>query len=137
MASSPGIAYVYRSYGLHVMLNAVAHGPGQVGAVLIRALEPRLGLDAMRRRRGPVPDRRLCSGPGRLCQALGIGLDRHGHDLTVGAGLWLAPGPSPSIVHASGRIGVSRATELPLRFFVPDSRFVSGHRRGQAAATEV
>lgn len=131
MSGPPGVAYVYRSYGLHAMLNVVTEPEGRTGAVLIRAVEPVAGLDLMRRRRGVEPVRLLCAGPGRLCQALGITLDDHGLDLVAGERVWLEPGPPPPSVSVGGRIGVSRGGELPWRFFATESRFVSAHRRGQ------
>jgi DNA-3-methyladenine glycosylase len=135
MFGPPGVAYVYRSYGIHAMLNAVAHEPAAAGAVLIRALEPLWGVDAMRVRRGGVSDRLLCSGPGRLCQALAIGLDDHGLDLTTGLRLWMSPGERPESIRVGGRIGVGRAADAPLRFFQADNPFVSAHRRGTPLPT--
>ena len=134
MWGPPGVAYVYRSYGLHAMLNVVCEPEGRTGAVLIRALEPLEGLDLMRRRRGVEAERLLCSGPGRLCQAMGVSLADHGLDLTAGRTVWLEPGPAPNAVRAGGRIGVSRGGDLPWRFFVAGSRFVSAHRRGEPVA---
>lgn len=131
MSGPPGIAYVYRSYGLHAMLNAAAHRPGETGAVLIRAIEPLWGIETMRRRRGRHDPLLLCAGPGRLCQALAIGLDDHGHDLTSGPPLWIALGEPAERVEVSGRIGVSRGAEALLRFFETGSRFVSAHRQGR------
>lgn len=136
MAGEPGLAYVYRSYGVHAMLNVVAHPSGGVGAVLIRALEPVVGLDLMTARRGTADPRALCSGPGKLCQALGITLDAHGTDLLAGAPLRLEPGPAPVQIDHGGRIGISRAVEAPLRFWEAGSPFVSAHRRGAPWATE-
>lgn len=132
MGGPVAVAYVYRSYGLHAMLNAVAHVPGGVGAVLIRAIEPVSGMETMRERRGGVPDRHLCAGPGRLCQALGITLDDHGTDLTQGCPIWVLPKDGrerPSIL-AGGRIGLSRATTMPWRYFEAANPFVSAHKRG-------
>lgn len=131
MYGEPGIAYVYRSYGMHAMLNVVTEGAGAAGAVLIRALEPLTGLDLMEARRGTSTERLLCSGPGRLCQAMGIRLDHHGIDLTESEKIFLAAGEPPASISASGRIGISRAREEPWRFFVTDSRYVSAHRRGE------
>jgi DNA-3-methyladenine glycosylase len=125
-----GIAYVYRSYGIHVMLNIVAKAPGETGAVLIRAVEPVVGCDLMRARRGTTDDRKLTNGPGNVGQALGIQLTDLGTDLTESDRLWIQPGTPPSRIAVGERIGISRSTELPWRFFDPDSRFVSAHRRG-------
>jgi len=135
MWGPPGIAYVYRSYGLHAMLNAVAESDGIAGGVLIRALEPVAGIELMRQRRGLEPVRLLCSGPGRLCQALGITLDDHGTDLINGERLWIAAGP-PLAISAGPRIGITRGTEHPWRFFETGSRWVSAHRRGDPLVLE-
>jgi DNA-3-methyladenine glycosylase len=129
MAGEAGIAYVYRSYGIHAMLNVVAKPPGEIGAVLIRALEPLLGLDLMRQRRGVENERLLCSGPVNLCQALGIALDLHGTDIVSSDRLWIAAGAPIRLVSTSGRIGISRGQEHPWRFWVSGSPFVSAHRR--------
>ena len=129
MWGDSGVAYVYRSYGIHAMLNVVAKSMGAVGAVLIRALEPLDGIDVMRSRRGVVDERLLCSGPGKLCQALGIGLEMHGTDLVRDEALWISPGEPAWDVSMSGRIGISRATEHPWRYWVTGNRYVSAHRR--------
>ena len=131
MWGAPGIAYVYRSYGLHAMLNVVCEPEGQTGAVLIRAVEPVEGVPLMRARRGVEGERLLCAGPGRLCRALGIGLEDHGRDLVTDAGLWIEMGEAPVGVSVGSRIGISRGVEHPWRFFETGSRFVSGHRRGE------
>lgn len=122
MFGPPGRAYVYQSYGLHWCLNIVCGVAGS--AVLIRALQPAAGLDAMRARRGGVADRLLCSGPGRLCQALavtgamdGMALDAPPFHVAVAA-------PSGSIV-ASPRIGITRAVDTPWRFTLAGSVFLS------------
>jgi DNA-3-methyladenine glycosylase len=114
---SPGSAYVYLSYGIHALLNAVAEREGVGAAVLIRALEPVEGLDLMRARRGLDPERMLCSGPGKLTQALGIGLDLNGTSLVDGGGPIeiLARTHEPEIV-ADVRIGITKAIDLPWRF---------------------
>jgi len=120
----PGRAYVYRSYGIHALLNAVCE-PEDVGAaVLIRALEPLEGIGLMRARRG-VDD--LSSGPGKLTQALAIGLDENGTDLTTGPVLIEAPPPgwTDVPVAVSARIGITKAAELPWRFAVAGNRHVS------------
>jgi DNA-3-methyladenine glycosylase len=120
----PGRAYVYRSYGIHALLNAVCEPEGVGAAVLVRALEPLAGIELMRARRG-VDD--LCSGPGKLTQALGIGLEENGTDLAVGPVVIEAPPPGWSAVAvATGpRIGITKAAELPWRFCVAGNRYVS------------
>jgi DNA-3-methyladenine glycosylase len=120
----PGRAYVYRSYGIHALLNAVCEPEGVGAAVLIRALEPLAGVELMRARRG-VED--LCSGPGKLTQALGIGLEENGTDLAAGPVAIEAPPPGwASLPVVSGpRIGITKAVELPWRFCVAGSRAVS------------
>ncbi|HVL97146.1 MAG TPA: DNA-3-methyladenine glycosylase [Solirubrobacteraceae bacterium] len=123
----PGRAYVYRSYGIHALLNAVCEEEGTGAAVLIRALEPTAGLDAMRARRGLERPEDLCSGPGKLSQALGIGLDLNDTDLASGP-IVVGPRPpgweAPPIVEGI-RIGITRAVELPWRFCAASSRCVS------------
>ena len=129
MSRQPGIAYVYRSYGIHAMLNVVAKPDQETGAILIRAIEPLAGVDLMRARRGLTDERLLGSGPGRLCQAMGITLDDHGLDLITSDRLWLEPGPPPAAIAASGRIGISRGTEHQWRFFEAGSAYVSGRAK--------
>jgi DNA-3-methyladenine glycosylase len=121
----PGLAYVYRSYGVHAMLNAVAEPEGIGAAVLIRALEPLEGIELMRTRRGRERLEELCSGPGKLTQALGIELSDNGVDLRHGALRISAPRRRRVEIVSSTRIGITRATELPWRFTVSGSRFVS------------
>jgi DNA-3-methyladenine glycosylase len=123
----PGRAYVYLSYGIHSLLNAVAEPDGAAAAVLIRALEPTVGVEAMRQRRGRHRDQELCSGPGKLTEALGVGLSDNGASLSAPPftvlppeGAWRATG-----VTAGSRIGISKATERPWRFCATDNRFVS------------
>ena len=126
----PGRAYVYRSYGVHALLNAVAEPEGVGAAALIRALEPLAGLDAMRARRGLDRLEDLCSGPGRLTQALGIGLDLNGTDLLTGP-IRLEPrtaGWRARVLATAPRVGITKAVELPWRFTAEDSRFVSRPR---------
>lgn len=123
----PGIAYVYRSYGIHALLNAVVEAEGVGAAVLIRALEPLAGVEEMRLRRGLERFEDLCSGPGKLTQALGIGLERNRSSLTAGPIEVLArpeQAPSPRVV-VGPRIGITRATDLEWRFCDGDSRHVS------------
>jgi DNA-3-methyladenine glycosylase len=125
----PGRAYVYLSYGIHSLLNAVAEPEGEAAAVLIRALQPTAGLERMRERRGARPDAELCSGPGKLTEALGIGLGENGERLDREPFLLTAPagGTRPEVV-AGPRIGITKATELPWRFCAAGSRFVSRPR---------
>jgi len=123
----PGNAYVYRSYGVHALLNAVAEDDGVGAAALIRALEPLEGTDLMRARRGLERVEELCSGPGKLTQALGIGLDLNGTSLMDGPIEVLSPAaeaPAPRVVTGT-RIGINKAVELPWRFCDADSRCVS------------
>jgi DNA-3-methyladenine glycosylase len=123
----PGRAYVYLSYGIHSLLNAVAEPDGQAAAVLIRAMEPTAGIDAMRGRRGRRPDEELCSGPGKLTEALGVGLADNGASLSAPPfailpreGAW-----GRVEVTAGPRIGISKAVENPWRFCAAGNRFVS------------
>jgi DNA-3-methyladenine glycosylase len=123
----PGVAYVYRSYGIHALLNAVCE-PEDVGAaVLIRALEPLDGIDVMRERRGIDRLDELCSGPGKLTQALGIEVDLNATSLVAGPiAIGARPAADPAPVVAAGtRIGITRAAELPWRFCAVGSRHVS------------
>lgn len=122
----PGRAYVYLSYGIHSLLNAVAEPEGEAAAVLIRALEPDTGMAEMRARRGQRADHDLCSGPGKLTEALGVGLDANGADLAREpfAILPREPGWGGEIVTAP-RVGISKAVERPWRFCLAGSRFVS------------
>lgn len=127
----PGIAYVYRSYGVHTMLNAVAEPDGVAAGVLIRALEPLEGVELMRERRGLERLEDLCSGPGKLTQALGIELGHNGGDLAVGP-VTITPGDGVlRPIVSSRRVGITKAVELPWRFSVADSRFVSRAGRGR------
>lgn len=121
-----GHGYVYRIYGVHRCFNVVT-GPEGVGeAVLVRALEPLEGLELMVARRGRSDPRELCSGPGKLVAALGIGPEHDGVDLTRGPLRILAGGPVPrGRIVAASRIGVSRAAERVLRFFPRDCPWVS------------
>jgi DNA-3-methyladenine glycosylase len=124
----PGRAYVYLSYGIHSLLNFVCEPEGEAAAVLIRALEPSAGLEAMRERRGDRPDGELCSGPGKLTEALGVGLELNGADLGRKPFLLLAPaGAAPAVV-TGPRIGITKAVERPWRFCAAGSRFVSRPR---------
>jgi DNA-3-methyladenine glycosylase len=123
----PGRAYVYFSYGVHNMLNAVCEPEGSAAAVLIRALEPRAGIETMQARRGRDELRDLCSGPGKLTQALGIGLDRNGSWLTEKPFEVLPPDADWTGVEVvtGPRIGIAKATELPWRFCAKNSPYLS------------
>jgi DNA-3-methyladenine glycosylase len=124
MFGPPGHAYVYRSYGIHWCVNFVCEPEGVADAVLIRALEPTHELDLMRQRRGVDDERLLCSGPGRLCQALaitraedGLALDRPPFRLDPRT-------EKPEVVRGP-RVGISRATDLPWRYGLEGSRYLS------------
>ena len=121
MFGPPGHAYVYRSYGLHWCLNFVCT---IASGVLIRAIEPRVGIERMIERRGMANDRLLCAGPGRLCQALGVDARLDGQSLYRPPFEVLAGDPSAA-VGAGPRIGITRAVETPWRFWLDGSRFLS------------
>ena len=121
----PGTAYVYFTYGMHWCLNAVTERVDYPAAVLIRALEPLAGIALMRRRRGPVPDRALCAGPARLCEAFGITGAQNGGSLERGAVRILAGGRTRLRVAVTPRIGITTARDWPLRFVIADSRWLS------------
>ncbi len=132
MFGPPGFLYVYFTYGMHWCANVVCGRDGEAAAVLIRALAPTAGLDEMRRARVAARrDRDLCSGPAKLCQALGITGAENGEDVLSGVAV---PGrvrlvddgtPPPRAPARGPRIGITEATELPWRFWVPDSPWVS------------
>ena len=141
----PGRAYVYRSYGIHALLNAVCEPEGVGAAVLIRALEPTAGLELMRQRRWPAAsvsgsradtrqrahtDHELCSGPGKLTQALGVSLAENASDLRTGP-IRIEPrqagAPEPVVLDGT-RIGISHAVDLRWRFCLEDCRHVSRPR---------
>lgn len=137
MFGQAGHAYVYLVYGMHSCLNVVGHVPGRAGAVLLRGLEPLLGVGLMRARRGPAgaagPDTRLAAGPARLCQALGVTRALDGHDLTSGTRLWLAAPDAAAAavgteVLVGRRVGVDYAgwwAARPWRFGVAGSPALS------------
>jgi DNA-3-methyladenine glycosylase len=124
MFGPPGFAYVYRSYGIHWCVNFVCEQEGSASAVLIRALEPTHGIAAMRRRRHSDDERSLCSGPGKLTEALGITHQHNGLPLDAPPIALRARASTPEI--ASGvRIGLTKAVELPWRYGLKGSRFLS------------
>jgi DNA-3-methyladenine glycosylase len=126
----PGSWYVYLSYGIHWCANLVCEGEGTASAVLLRALEPVEGVEAMRERRGRVDDRQLCSGPGKLCQALAIGRDENGADLIAGP-VTLEPAAVPvprAGVSRGPRVGLRLAADRPWRFWVTGESTVSTYR---------
>ncbi|MDH7973778.1 DNA-3-methyladenine glycosylase [Sphingomonas sp. AR_OL41] len=129
MFGPPGNAYVYRSYGLHWCLNFVCV---PASGVLIRALEPTAGLARMIERRGTSEPRRLCAGPGRLCQALGIDIGLDGRSLDAPP-FALAHGTRDGAVGAGPRIGISKAVDTPWRFWRDGSRFLSRPASGVAS----
>ena len=124
MFGPPGHAYVYRSYGIHWCLNLVCDAPGRAEAVLLRALQPVHGLDAMRERRGVDAERALCSGPGKLCQALGVTREHDGLALDEAPFALLARTETPRIL-TGPRIGITKAAELTWRYGLEGSPFLS------------
>ena len=124
MFGPPGHAYVYRSYGIHWCVNLVCEGEGVAAAVLLRALEPTRGLETMRERRGVEQPRLLCSGPGRLCQALGITRDHDGLRLDEPPFELHERTEAVQIV-AGPRIGITRAADVPWRYGLAGSRYLS------------
>jgi DNA-3-methyladenine glycosylase len=124
MFGPAGYAYVYRSYGIHWCLNFVCEHEGSASAVLIRALQPTAGLAKMRRRRGVEDDRLLCSGPGRLCEALGITRNQNELALDQPPFALYARQSKPDMVIGS-RVGLTKAVDLPWRYGLEGSRFLS------------
>jgi DNA-3-methyladenine glycosylase len=124
MFGPPGRAYVYRSYGLHWCLNFVCGEAPLGSAVLVRALEPRVGLEVMRQRRGMTDPSLLCRGPGRLCQALGVTGALDGRPLDRPPFFW-SPRPAAVPVVTGLRIGITRGVETPWRFGMAGSAFLS------------
>lgn len=124
MFGPPGFAYIYRSYGIHWCLNFVCEEAGSAAAVLIRALEPSHGIPAMRRRRGLHDERLLCSGPGKLTEALGITDKHYGLALDQPPIALYARAAEPDVV-AGVRIGITKAVELPWRYGLRGSKFLS------------
>jgi DNA-3-methyladenine glycosylase len=122
----PGHAYVYLCYGIHSMFNLVTEPAGTAAAVLVRALEPTSGVELMRQRRGLDGDRDLCSGPGKVCEALAIELAQSGADALAEPFEMLAPPADPSRrVIAGPRVGLTKAAEYPWRYCLAGSGFLS------------
>lgn len=132
MFGPPGRLYVYFTYGHHWMMNVVTRPEGEGSAVLLRALEPLEGLPVMAASRGRANPRDLCSGPGKLAQALGVDRTQDGEDLLRGRVVWLEAGASvpPDRIATGGRVGVSVGVEEPWRFVVAGDPFVSRGRVG-------
>jgi DNA-3-methyladenine glycosylase len=124
MFGPPGFVYVYRSYGIHWCVNFVCEKAGSASAVLIRALEPTHGIPAMRRRRGLHDERSLCSGPGKLTEALGITHAHNGLALDKPPMALYAPAAKPDVV-TGVRIGLTKAVDLPWRYGLRGSKFLS------------
>lgn len=122
-----GHAYVYLAYGISFMLNVSSEAAGVGAGVLIRAIEPIWGIGIMERNRGMHRARDLARGPGRLCAALAIDRRLDGIDLCAAGPLWLgSDGETPGEIGQSTRIGITRAADSPLRFYLRGNRFVSG-----------
>ena len=134
MFGPPGHAYVYRSYGIHWCLNFVCEPEEVASAVLIRALEPREGLDLMRARRGLDDERLLCSGPGRLCQALGVSGAHDGLSLAEPPFELRAREGTPEIA-VGPRVGITKAAEQPWRYALAGSSYVSAKRLPAGSAS--
>ncbi len=124
MFGPAGFVYVYRSYGIHWCVNFVCEKAGSASAVLIRALEPTHGIPAMRRRRGLHDERSLCSGPGKLTEALGITHAHNGLALDEPPMALYAPVAKPDVV-TGVRIGLTKAVDLPWRYGLRGSKFLS------------
>jgi DNA-3-methyladenine glycosylase len=134
MYGPPGTAYVYFTYGNHFMLNAVCEPEGTAGAVLIRALKPVIGLEVMTQRRGGRALRDLCSGPGKLCEALGVDLSDNGEALGGGRLTIYRGSVNPGErIAVSGRVGLTQGHDLPLRYYLQGDSFVSRGRTGPRA----
>ena len=139
MYGPPGFVYIYFSYGMHCCLNVSTEPEGIGAAVLIRAIEPTVGLDLIRQRRGDaLALRDLARGPGRVCAALGLTLAENGIPL-IGDTLWLDdhPGLAPdAVIATSPRIGISVGTDLPWRWYLADNQYVSGNRATNHSSQE-
>ena len=128
MYGPPGRAYVYFTYGNHHMLNLVTEPEGTAGGVLIRAFEPVVGVDEMVRRRGGRSGVETANGPGKVAQALGIGLEHNG--ARIGDSIVVYDAPRTGRTVSTGRVGLSSGHDLPLRFYLADNAYVSKGRTG-------
>lgn len=129
----PGHAYVYRIYGIHHCLNVVAEPDGTPGCVLVRAVQPLCGVSTMRRNRDSEQRTKLTNGPGKLTLAMGIGMDLYGADLTASRlTVRLPEVPSRLEIGTSPRIGIRKATQLPLRYTIAGNRYLSRSQRAPA-----
>jgi len=124
MFGPPGYAYVYFTYGMHYCFNVVSASEGIGEAVLVRALEPVLGVTLMQQRRGRQNPRELCSGPAKLTQAMGIAREHNRQDL-IASDLFLCPGEAGAAIVTTTRIGIKEGAELPLRFYLQGNNYVS------------
>jgi DNA-3-methyladenine glycosylase len=134
MYGPAGHAYVYFSYGVHHCLNVVGGEEGRAEAVLVRALEPTEGLELMQRRRGKLDTHDLCSGPGKLVQAMGLGPEDNGADLTSDR-LHLLPRQQELAIAVTPRIGITKASEQPWRFIAVGNPFVTKHKFNKQGVT--
>ncbi|HYH74816.1 MAG TPA: DNA-3-methyladenine glycosylase [Candidatus Saccharimonadales bacterium] len=126
MFGPAGFLYVYFTYGMHYCMNVVTGPAGEGSAVLIRALEPLSGEAAMQARRGAMPRQQLTNGPGKACQALGITKEQNGHDLRhAPVRLVVQPALPPDAITQTTRIGISKDTDRPWRFYQTGNPFVS------------
>lgn len=130
MFGRPGHLYVYFTYGMHFCMNVVTGQDGEGSAVLLRAAEPVEGLEDMAQRRSAADPRLLCSGPARLCEALGVARAENGTDLVRGGGLWVLPGEPvpPSRIGVTARVGIRDGMDRCWRFLVTGDPFVSRAR---------
>jgi DNA-3-methyladenine glycosylase len=130
MYESAGTLYVYRSYGIHACMNIVTGGTGDPQAILLRALEPTIGLSAMQERRSTDVATNLASGPGKLCEALGVTLELSGTRLGGAVELWPRKVPlNTQQIMTGPRIGITKAVTQPWRFYLKNSPYVSGRRK--------
>jgi len=127
MFGQPGHAYVYFTYGMHYCLNVTTEPIGQAGAVLIRAIQPVIGIEAMRKKRGTDRIRDLTNGPAKLTEAFAVTRTLNGHDLTAAGRLFIAENdkPEPFRIESTSRIGIRAGLDKPWRFFIKGNSFVS------------